>query len=465
MNTEKTVENKKQSCTAGEAGWHVSRYNVSAPVPGTKNVAIANLYKGNCAEYNPLELYLLSVIEELDEHHPIIERFAKRGIIANFDEYAALESAGRAACAVPGHVGLTICPTMGCNFDCPYCFENHTPSKMTPEVQNDIVALAERMLDASQARRLAITWFGGEPLLYPDVIESLSERLIALAEEKGASYYASIITNGYLFTQDIVDMLDRVKVRSAQVTIDGLGATHDLTRYLAGGGPTYDRIVANLRTLKIPFKVNVRHNVHEGNIGEKDELEAFIESLAEESGNDLRYYPAPVAGNPVADDRGKQVGLLCGDDAVRIDVAQEARRFSGGRGHYCGAQNIWVTGIDEKGNLVKCWEAVDKAELAYGTAHDWDPMNPLETASNLDNLTAYLNTAIPVPDEECRTCVWLPECAGGCPHKRLFESRHCVAFKDYPEEYVLALHARISEEKEQKAQGAQAAENGQEAEE
>ena len=60
-------------------------------MPNTKNVAIANLFKGNYAEYTPLELYLLSVLEELDEHHPIIECFAKRGIIVNFDERAALE--------------------------------------------------------------------------------------------------------------------------------------------------------------------------------------------------------------------------------------------------------------------------------------------------------------------------------------------------------------------------------------
>ena len=34
-------------------------------------------------------------------------------------------------------------------------------------------------------------------------------------------------------------------------------------------------------------------------------------------------------------------------------------------------------------------------------------------------------------------------CAGGCPHKRLFGERQCVAFRDDPESYVLALHARI----------------------
>ncbi len=443
-----TPNTQEKSRTAGEAGWHVSRYNVSAKVPDSKMVAIANLFKGNCAEYTPIECYLLSVLEELDENHPIIERFAKRGVICKFDERAALESMGRAACAGSHGIGLTICPTMGCNFDCPYCFEDHYPRKMTQEVQDDVVALAERMLDASGSKDINVSWFGGEPLLAPDIIESLSVRLIELTEKRGGNYSAGIITNGYLLTQEIADMLERCKVTSAQITIDGLGATHDATRHLAGGGPTFERIVSNLRNNKMSFRVSVRHNVHEGNRQEVDALQKFIEQLAEESGNNITYYPAPVSGSETADERGKQVGLLCGSDESDISIRQEAYRFHTGRGSYCGANNIWSVGIDERGNLQKCWEAVDKPQISYGNAHDWDPANPLATASNPDNLTMYLNTACPIPDDECRECIWLPICVGGCPQKRLFEGRKCIAFKDNAEKYVLALHARIGEDKD-----------------
>ena len=433
--------------TAGEAGWHVSRYNLSARVPNTEMVAIANLFKGNCAEYTPIELYLLSVLEELDEYHPIIERFSRRGVIVNFDELAALESMGRMACSGTRSVGLTICPTMGCNFDCPYCFEYHVQGCMSPEVQDDVVALAERMLKNSGGKTLDVTWFGGEPLLAPQIIESLSRRLIALAEDCGATYEAGIVTNGYLLTQANTDMLAAAKVSSAQVTIDGLAATHDATRYLRGGGPTFDRIVSNLRNVSIPFTVRVRHNVHEGNRTEMDELEAFVKQLAEESGNNITYYPAPVSGSKAADERGKQVGLLCGSDASDVSLRLEAGRFRVGRGHYCGAHGLWSLGIDDQGNLYKCWEIVGKTAFSFGNARDWDPVNPIATASKPDNLTMYLNTAAPIADEECRECVWLPMCIGGCPHKRLLGNRDCLAFRDDPESYVLALHKRIGEDK------------------
>ena len=423
--------------------WHESRYNLRAQVPGSKNVAIANLFRGTCAEFTPLELFLLSVVENLDEHHPAIERFARRGVIANFDERAAIETMGRAACALDRGVSLVICPTLACNFDCPYCYENHAAGRMSPEVQDDVVALAERMLVASGSSDLFITWYGGEPLLAPDVIEALSARLMSLVERRGGTYSAEIITNGYLLTQRTVDMLAAVRVVRAQVSLDGLGPLHDATRHLAGGGPTFERIVGNLRDCRIPFVVNVRHNVHAGSSGRVDELRAFVRELAVESGNDLCYYPAIVAPSAVADRRGEQVELLCRQEAAHLRATPTDLHLRRGRGHHCGAHSIWTVGIDERGRLHKCWEAVDKPEFAFGTARKWDPADPLATADNPDNLTRFLNTAVPLRDAECDACVWLPFCTGGCPFKRLSGRRSCTVFCNDPEGFVLALHAQL----------------------
>lgn len=433
--------------TAFEAGWRVSRYNLFAPIPGTNKVAIANLFKGTCGAYSPLELFLLSELPTLDAEHPILDRFRERGIIVNFDERAALDAMGRMGCAAGG-VGLTICPTMGCNFDCPYCFENHKAGKMSQKTQDDVVALAERMLAVSQKKALSVTWFGGEPLLAPDVIETLTGRLMALCEEKGAEYSAGIITNGYLLTQENADLLARCKVKMAQITLDGVGEAHDKTRHLAGGGATFERITDNLRQGKLDFRVSIRHNVHAGNVGEIESLRAFVETLAAESGNKILYYPALVSGNDASDDRGCGVGLLCASDASEIGVRRDAKRFAPGHGQYCGAHRLMSVGIDEKGRLHKCWEDVDKPEHSFGTAGRWDPKNPIATADCPDNLTRYLNTALPNSDEECSGCVWLPTCAGGCPNKRLYYKRQCLAFQDEPEKYVLALYDRIGEEKD-----------------
>ena len=436
-------QTKTVSRTAAEAGWHISNYNLTACDPETGRTVIANLMAGSCEVYSPLELFLLNSLDRIDEHHPIMNLLARRGLICNYDELAAFEARGRIECAKRKRVGLVICPTMGCNFDCPYCFETHRPGKMSPEVQDDVVALAARMLDTSATQDLDVTWFGGEPLLAADVIESLSERLIALVDERGGDYMAGIITNGYLLTQSVADMLERVRVNRMQVTLDGLAASHDATRPLAGGGPTFGRIVSNLRENRLPFCTTVRHNVHTDNLADMEPLKALVGRIAKESGNKLYYYPARVHESDAADMRGCGTSVLCGESDTDVGIAHDAERFTHAKGIHCGVHSIWGVCIDASGRLHMCRESVDKPELSFGTAHDWDPAHPLVTASKLDNLTCYLSAGSPVADPECRACVWLPQCAGGCPYQRLFgRGRACVPYRDDPEAFVLAVHAQ-----------------------
>ena len=434
------MDDKMKTLTAAEAGYHVSDFLISAKIPDENLFAVVSLYKGSCAALRFPDILMLSALEHLRTDSPAFQWFVKLGFIVNFDKRAALEALARCACAFPSNVSLTICPTMGCNLDCPYCFENHKSGKMNPAVQDDIAALAERMLDVSRAKKLSVTWFGGEPLLVPDVIESLSERLISLAEKKGVKYVSEIITNGYLLDQKTADMLDRLKVDHYQITLDGIGAAHDATRHLAGGGPTFERITKNLRSVKIRGHIDIRHNVHSGNLSEVEKLRALIAEIAKESGNDLEYYTSPVTDSPAAEKRGKQVDLLCGSDESEIGLMRQIDDLSQAKGHFCGAHNLWFIGIDDQGRLNKCWEDSDKSEHCFGTAAKWDPADPLNTADHPDMLTAYINTSGVLDDPECRKCVWLPVCRGGCPHKRLFRKRDCLSFKADPEAFALKVY-------------------------
>ena len=379
---------------------------------------MANLFRGTCGAYTPIELYLLDALDSLDEDHPILNRFRDRGLIVNFDERAALASLARLACGAPD-VALTICPTMGCNFDCPYCFENHRPGRMSPETQENIVALAGRLLKAAGGKALRVAWFGGEPLMMPDIIEKLSGRLMALAAAQGATYSASIITNGYLLTQDVADMLERCRVQHAQITLDGIGPAHDKTRHLAGGGPTFEHIVKNLRTLRLPFSVSLRHNIYAGNRSQVTPLAKLAEQLAAQSGNRIACHTAIVHESNAATARNAQVRLLCGEEADELELSSQADGFHTGSGIYCGAQRLYAVGVDDKGRLYKCWEDVDKPERSFGAAQRWDPADPIATADTPDLLIRYLNTALPTDDPECQDCPFLPQCAGGCPNRRL----------------------------------------------
>lgn len=49
----------------------------------------------------------------------------------------------------------------------------------------------------------------------------------------------------------------------------------------------------------------------------------------------------------------------------------------------------------------------------------------------------------PSHDDTCYGCVWLPLCGGGCPQMRLFGKPECPAYRNNPEEFVLAMNARV----------------------
>ena len=431
--------------TAADAGWHVSRYNVAARVPDSKMTAIFNTYKHSCAEYTPIELFIMNSLDDVAESHPLIERLSTRGLIANYDEREAFELQRRLACATApeGDVAITICPTLACNFECPYCFATRGRGKMSPEVQDDIVALTARMLDAAHAKKLTITWFGGEPLMATDVIEALSPRLIRLAEERGCEYKAWVFTNGYLLNEDVVDLLLRCRVKSVHIPLDGVGATNDATRRLVGGGPTYQKIVENLGLLKPPIKTLVRANVHEGNVAEIDDLKQAVLARAEEAGTILDFYAASLVDVSPADEVDSQMAEYA-FHGIEVVLRPESRHVLVGKDHTCVGQNLWLVAVDDEGLLYKCGgKLCGQREFAYGTARDWDPADPLATASNPDMLSKFLNTAALSHDDKCYECVWLPLCGGGCPQLRLFGKPKCPAYRDDPEAFVLAMNARI----------------------
>ena len=420
--------------------WHQSRYNLFAPIPGSNSFAGINTFYGSCGVFSKPELYLLSETESLPCDHPALERFKKLGMVVNFDEDSALISMAGLASGAPFEVCLTICPTLACNFVCPYCYQDHGRGAMTPKVRDDTIALAERMLKASGARKLMIRWYGGEPLLYPGIIEDMSLRLMALAERYGAEYKAWILTNGYLLTQDICDMLGRAGVTSAQITIDGLEQTHNSTRHLSGGGGTFDRIVYNLRTLKIPFMVNIRCNIHSGNESEKDKVRDLIKDLAVSSGNVYLFNPVLIQTDILKSKDKDTVYPVNYEQYYCTAIDSFSTHFGPAAGRFCEANNIWQVCVNDKGRLYRCWETPDDVSDSFGSAADWNPEDPIRTSDNPDNFTYYINSSNPLTNEQCKDCVWFPKCLALCPYTRKKCGYKCYPWNDDPESFVLAVY-------------------------
>jgi|GEM_PF-359330 len=434
--------------TAVQAGWTESRYNIFAWPPGGDDPIVANLYAGTMGKVPLLEYALLKSLDELPATHPVLERLAERGLIVDFDERARLEERRAGSLARQRRIRLTICPTMACNFDCPYCFQVHRAATMSEAVQDDVAALAEKLLATSGAEELSIVWYGGEPLLAPTVIRRLTRLLEAACSKHGAGIRASVLTNGYLLDREMARMLAASRVKSARVTVDGLGPTHDATRHLAGGGNTFERIMENL-SARIPFPVEVRMNVHASNIADVDALRTRVADIARESGNKLVFREAHVYDSEAALSRDEMPQLLDEQSLKRLSLDYGSMRLHGAKARCCTAQAPFNVSVDEKGRLFACDGLTHDPQYTFGNAATWDPARPEDTATHPENRHWFIRGSLDAvaDDEECQACIWLPVCVGGCPKRRMAGQRECVFWKDDPESFVLAQYANMGEKR------------------
>ncbi len=163
------------------------------------------------------------------------------------------------------HLRLIIFITEKCNFRCLYCYETFEQGRIHDSVVKGIKQLLAKRLP--ELKTLQLSFFGGEPLLHPEIITDL----MAFALQRGQAQQAiqgDVTTNGYLLTPAVAQKLVRHQVRRFQITIDGLASTHNKLRPTAGGKPTFDTILTHVGALlEMPeaFALIIRCNVCDEN--------------------------------------------------------------------------------------------------------------------------------------------------------------------------------------------------------
>ena len=137
---------------------------------------------------------------------------------------------------------VTLMPTEGCNFRCPYCYEDHHAVSMTRDTLDRI----EEYITAQAPRykQVILAWFGGEPTLCKDTVLEVSNIVQNLQKQYGFHYAANMTTNGYLLNDKLFRQFYQAGITSYQITIDGWN--HDKTRPHVSGKGT-------LQTIIIPF--------------------------------------------------------------------------------------------------------------------------------------------------------------------------------------------------------------------
>ncbi len=326
--------------------------------------------------------------------------------------YLSLSSALRAYFHRSGYTTYTILPTFACNARCVYCYEEGSvPTNMTEET-------AERTVDFILRTRkkdspILLSWFGGEPLLGEKIID----RIIKGLRENEVEYYSTIVTNGSLINDRIIEkMTGEWRIGSVQISIDGLEEDYIRRKRYYNYENTFGKVLENINALtKSGINVNLRCNIDAENV---NDMPAVVALLSERLTNKDKITLYFAALNQVrAGEDNYRINKLIEDAKPLIAEAgfkatPRPRPGLSFRVFRCMADR--VTGsvvIGPRGELSPCLES--NSFTVYGNIKDG--------VTEREIFEKYEKTG-PVR-EKCADCPYLPDCTAfaNCP----VLDRHC----------------------------------------
>ena len=382
-----------------------------------------NVLSGAMFEVSPEEMDCLRLLES--EGYTHLSEDMKNTLVENSflipaetNELAIIREGNLARRFDPNKYILCIMPTLDCNFDCKYCYEPQPREKgfLQSDVREGIKQYLEKIVP--NATSLSVPWYGGEPMLDFPLIEEVNRYALTLCEKQGCQFTSDITTNGYLFTDAIVQKIDDLHIKYIQITVDGPKVVHDKYRYLCDGSGTFDVIFENI--LKIlrytQATIFLRINVDVNNYQHIPELLAMIPEEFRSKRLRLFFRSIVPRGAEFAGD--EKVEELQSKYVTDLFVSSLKEGFHiyvpriKNVGNYCESclSNHYI--VHPTGKLFKCTvELGDNDSIGTLLANG-------EIALNQARANKWLAEAAG-DDLKCTQCQFLPLCQGGCRRQKV----------------------------------------------
>lgn len=345
-------------------------------------------------------------------------------------------------------LSLTIAPTVSCNFACSYCFQEHPKRFMSDEDIENICTHVDQNLPSGET--LGITWFGGEPLAAFGVLEKLTNRIRKLCDERDANFRQSMITNGSLLNEKVVEFVaNQGNYDFLQITLDGPAEIHDTRRVTSAGKGTFDKIVKNLKKAKNKLPISIRVNIDKTNAEHVPDLmetlskEGLANSVSIYFGHVLPYTDAcgaETSGNAFSVEEFARIEAQLQFLMIQYGIRPGVDLPKPGFGSLCVADNKKGSVFAPGGLVFNCWneaalpDAGASGNLTRGGTIEAQPHHK-EASDTWDTYDAFAH-------KECQKCAVQPLCRGGCPwearKKPIEGTGHCTPLKyNLPEQLRL----------------------------
>ncbi|MEN2435891.1 radical SAM protein [Weeksellaceae bacterium A-14] len=356
-------------------------------------------------------------IAELTKIHPTFyNSLIKNGFLVNkeLDEIEEVKKISKKIDTDESHYSLIVNPTMNCNFKCWYCYESHVKgSKMNADTVSKTCALVSNIISTKkELKTFHISWFGGEPLMYyKEVIAPIMAYTQKICNENNIFFDAQFTTNGFLFTDEIIEELKAYNINGFQITLDGNKKSHDKVRYVNSKRGSYETIINNIIKLcQNDYNVGIRVNYSNENLDDFEEVYKDFERIPTEKRN-----LASVAFHKVW-----QVSETT-ETSIRVKNLIKKVKILGFAAHEgavpdnvrnsCYADKINNATINYNGDVYKCTardfsSASKEGVLDQDGKINWNP-------------TYYERMDIKFKNKPCLECPIMPLCNGGCSQHAL----------------------------------------------
>lgn len=342
---------------------------------------------------------------------------------------------------------LTLAPTMECNFRCFYCFESEKPKgKMTPQTMDAIIKYVSSL---PELKKIYLTWFGGEPLLAIAEMELFYDKFSKIFTKE---YDSNLITTGYYLSEETIPILQRLRISSIQITLDGNKERHNKIKHSAECEDVFSRVLSNVDTLtqtapeiSVAFRINITRQ----NAEEYVSLQNLLYQRYE--GKNISVSPGFVENRNNTDPKGNCYFTREEKARFTLDLWNKNKvytpwlRYPKALCNECAIRDHRAVSFDPEGYVYKCWEMIGKRKYAIGKMDNEGKI----THINRLLLNRQLYGSDPIEDPQCRICPYLPICDGGCPIQRIqneFENAQndvCISYRDHLEEFM-KIHVALT---------------------
>jgi radical SAM protein with 4Fe4S-binding SPASM domain len=276
--------------------------------------------------------------------------------------------------------------TTRCNLRCAHCFHGDT------EKADLSIEQVERVMEEfEQLQGIRLLVSGGEPLMHPQFweINELFDQF---------SFRTMLLSNGTLFKDQ--STAARLRANEVQVSLDGVGPSHDALR----GPGSYDQALKGITALTdAGVDISIATMVHAGNLGDFDTLESVVTDVgAKEWSIDAPAHAGRWAKNGAPTDSDRPRASLAASPELAGSVFDRAfgggAHFSGEAGWTCGAH---LCAVMANGTICKCGFYADSpsGSIDKGLARGWQ------------NIPRYKI------DRLLCDCDIVEDCRGGCRYR------------------------------------------------